>query len=103
MKLSSDIEIVAETAWNIIAVMMPDRQTVCCVLCNWEAMNGVGPGALQDELVKQLGLPKPKDTQICWGADWDGQQWKHDQTSCVLSTKGPLPFLDRPQAWPCVE
>ena len=93
MKLVSDLEIVAETPWNIIAVTMPDRQTVCCVLCNWEAMNNVGPGALQDELVKQLGLPKPRDTQICWGADWDGQQWRHDQTACVLSTKGPLPFF----------
>jgi len=93
IKLVSDLEIVAETPWNIIADVLPDGYTVCCVLCNWKAINDVGPGALQDGLVKQLGLPKPKDTKICWGANWDGQQWRHDQTSCVLSTKGPLPFF----------
>jgi len=50
---------------------------------------------LKSEVVKQLGVPEPKDVRIGWGAEWNGEKWEFSQSSGVLSLHGQLPFFGK--------
>jgi len=53
------------------------------------------PEMLKSEVLKQLGLPSPKEMRIAWGAEWKGKRWEFSQSSGVLSLHGQLPFFGK--------
>jgi hypothetical protein len=99
MKIPSDLEILTETPWRVLATVLPgDGQTVCVTLVDHESVSPhtgksvkqSNPKELVDEVLRQTGLP-PTKVKMCWGASWDGTRWIHEQSSGVLAE--PVPFF----------
>jgi hypothetical protein len=93
-KLKSDLEVAATTPWNLQPKVLSDGKTVSCVICHLtKEILASDPDTLKAEVLKQLGVPKPQDIRIAWGAEWNGGTWDFSQSSGVLSLGGQLPFF----------
>ncbi len=96
MNLSDDLEIAANTEWNLQPVVLADGKTVSCVICDLtEEILKTDPDTLKAEVLKQLQIPEPTMIRIGWGAEWKGDKWEFSQSSGVLSLHGQLPFFGK--------
>lgn len=92
--LKTDLEIASTTPWNLQPVVLSDKKTVSCVICDiTEEIAKTDPETLKAEVLRQLELPEPADIRIGWGAKWNGETWETSQSSGVLSLHGQLPFF----------
>ena len=88
-----DIEYIMETEYNIQPVVLSDKKTVSCVMCNLtEEILSTEPETLKVRVLSQLDLPKPKNIRIAWGSSWKDGKWVFEQSSGVLGLKGQIPF-----------
>lgn len=96
IEIQSDLEIATKTRWNLQPKVLADGKTLSCVICDLnEDILVTNPEMLKSEVLKQLGLPSPKEMRIAWGAEWKGKQWEFSQSSGVLSLHGQLPFFGK--------
>lgn len=86
--IESEFKYVIDTPWNIIVDTLADGVTVAVTLCDTEAVGNTPPVELLEEIYKQTKLPRGP-VRICWGSEWDGEQWVHHQTSGLVCN---LPF-----------
>lgn len=85
-KIINSYEEVADTKWNILPTWMyEDSNTLSCVLVE---PPDKPPNEILDGILKQLGLPFPKHHKFCWGSEWDGIKWNHNQTSGIYDKDG---------------
>jgi hypothetical protein len=95
-EIKSDLEVAATTKWNLQPKLLYGTKTISCVICHLtEEILATDPEILKAEVVKQLGIPKPKEVRIGWGAEWNGEKWEFSQSSGVLSLDGQLPFFGK--------
>ena len=101
VKLRPQIEGLISTPWHIIASVLPDGKSVCVVLTDLTSPSEYGrtvgrspPEDILTEVHLQTGLPRAP-TRMCWGSQWDGNQWVHHQTSGVMGVGGSIPFWGR--------
>ena len=95
-KIKSDLEVAATTKWNLQPKLLYGTNTISCVICHLtDEILSTDPETLKSEVVKQLGVPEPKDVRIGWGAEWNGEKWEFSQSSGVLSLHGQLPFFGK--------
>jgi hypothetical protein len=93
-KLKSDLELAATTPWNLQPKVLYGTNTISCVICHLtKDILTTDPETLKAEVLKQLGVPEPKEIRIAWGAEWNGETWDFSQSSGVLSLNGQLPFF----------
>lgn len=93
VELGDDLEIAASTKWNLQPVVLADRHTVSCVICDLtEEILTTPPEEVRVRVLEQLDVPLPKQIRFGWGAEWDGERWQFSQSSGVLSLHGQLPF-----------
>ena len=95
--LKNDLEIAVETPWNLQPVVLSNKTTVSCVICDLtDEIMSTNPELLKDGVIQQLKIPQnPVSVRIGWGARWDGHQWKFDQSSGVLGLGGQVPFFGK--------
>lgn len=94
--LKTDLEIASTTPWNLQPVVLSDKKTVSCVICDiTEEISKTDPETLKAEVLRQLELPDPNTIRIGWGAKWNGETWETSQSSGVLSLHGQLPFFGK--------
>ena len=85
-KIINSYEEVADTKWNILPTWMyEDSNILSCVLIE---PPDKPPNEILDGILKQLGLPFPKHHKFCWGSEWDGIKWNHNQTSGIYDKDG---------------
>mgnify|MGYP003651533225 FL=1 len=95
-KLESDLEVAATTPWNLQPKVLHGTNTISCVICHLtKEIISTDPETLKAEVLKQLGVPEPKEIRIAWGAEWNGETWDFSQSSGVLSLHGQLPFFGK--------
>jgi hypothetical protein len=93
VELGDDLEIAASTKWNLQPVVLADRHTVSCVICDLtEEILTTPPEEVRVRVLEQLDVPLPKQIRFGWGAEWDGERWQFSQSSGVLSLHDQLPF-----------
>ena len=88
--LPSDAEMLARTPWHVLASVLEDGKTVCCVLVDFDTkspetgltIGETPPGSLVTEVLRQSGLARAPH-RFCWGSEWDGDRWVHRQTAGV--------------------
>lgn len=88
--LPSDTEMLVGTPWHILASVLEDGKTVCCVLVDFDtkspetglSVRETPPGPLVTEVLRQSGLIRTQHT-FCWGSEWDGDRWIHKQTAGI--------------------
>ena len=96
LELENTLELGMKSRWTILPDVLHDGKTVTCALCNLtEEIMTTPPEQLKYEVLKQVGLPKPKGARIAWGAEWDGRRWHLKQSAGVLSTQGQVPFYGK--------
>jgi hypothetical protein len=96
IEIQSDLEIATKTRWNLQPKVLSDGKTLSCVICDLnEDILVTNPEMLKSEVLKQLGLPSPKEMRVAWGAEWKGKRWEFSQSSGVLSLHGQLPFFGK--------
>ena len=96
VQLASDLQIAAETQWNLQPKVLADGKTVSCVICDLNnTILTTDPETLQEGVLEQLKLPPPNTIRIGWGAEWNGEKWEFSQSSGVLSLHGQLPFFGK--------
>jgi len=96
MDIPSDLQYTMDTELNLQPVLLPDKRTISCVICNLtEEVLKMDQEKLVEKVIEQLGLVQPKSIRLGWGASWNGTQWVFDQSSGVLSLKGQLPFFGK--------
>jgi hypothetical protein len=92
----SDLEYAIETEFNLQPVVLCDKKTISCVICNLtEKVLSTDPETLKSEVIKQLGVPKPTNIRIGWGSYWKDGKWSFEQSSGVLSLHGQVPFYGK--------
>lgn len=95
-EIKSDLEVAATTSWNLQPKLLYGTKTISCVICHLtKEILETDPEILKAEVVKQLGVPEPKEVRIGWGAEWNGEKWEFSQSSGVLSLYGQLPFFGK--------
>ena len=96
IEIKNTLELGMNSRWTILPEVLHDGKTVSCVLCKLtDEILTTSPDDLKLEVLKQMGLPKPKGVRIAWGAEWDGNRWHLKQSSGVLSTQGQIPFFGK--------
>jgi len=96
MDIPSDLQYAMDTELNLQPVVLPDKKTVSCVICNLtEDVLKMDEEKLIEQVIEQLGLVQPKNIRLGWGASWNGTQWVFDQSSGVLNPNGQLPFFGK--------
>ena len=96
MDIPSDLQYVLDTELRLQPIVLPDKKTISCVICNLtEEVVQMDQEKLIEKVIDQLGLVQPKEIRIGWGASWEGTQWVFDQSSGVLNPNGQLPFFGK--------
>ena len=89
----TDLEYTMETEFSLQPVVLSDKKTISCVICNLtEKVLSTDPETLKSEVIKQLRVPKPTSIRIGWGSYWKDGKWSFEQSSGVLSLHGQVPF-----------
>jgi hypothetical protein len=97
-----DVEMLSRTSWHILASVLEDGKTVCCVLVDFDTVSpetgltvaSTPPGLLVTEVLRQSGLRRTHH-RFCWGSEWDGDRWVHGQTSGLTCD---IPFFGKNQS-----
>src|SRR6056300_903247 len=77
VQLASDLQIAAETQWNLQPKVLADGKTVSCVICDLNnTILTTDLETLQEGVLEQLKLPPPNTIRIGWGAEWNGEKWE---------------------------
>ena len=64
----TDLEYTMETEFSLQPVVLSDKKTISCVICNLtEKVLSTDPETLKSEVIKQLRVPKPTSIRIGWG------------------------------------
>lgn len=93
VKLDHDLKMAVETKWNLQPVVLSDRKTVSCVICDLtNEILKTNPNDLISGVIEQLKLDEPKKSYIAWGSHWNGETWEFEQSSGVLSLDEQIPF-----------
>lgn len=97
IKIPTDLKICSETEWHILASVLEDGKSICCVMSylNEDMMTSPEDILIQKvwKQIKKYNLPNYKNVKMCWGPEWDGKRWQLNQTSGVLSLSGKqVPF-----------
>lgn len=93
INLDHDLKLSIETKWNLQPVVLSDRKTVSCVICDLtDEILTTNPDALIKGVIEQLKLTEPKKSYVAWGSHWNGQRWEFEQSSGVLSLDSQIPF-----------
>ena len=93
LTLEDDLKIAMETEWNLQPVVLSDKRTVSCVICDLtDDILKTNPDDLIKGIIKQLNVPQPRNARVAWGCHWNGTSWEFEQSSGVLSLKGQVPF-----------
>jgi hypothetical protein len=96
MDIPSDLQYVIETELHLQPVVLPDKRTIACVICDLtDEVVHMDEEKLIEKVIEQLGLVQPKEIRIAWGSTWDGTKWKFEQSSGVLNPNGQLPFFGK--------
>lgn len=96
MDIPSDLQYAMDTELNLQPVVLPDKKTISCVICNLtEEVLKMDEEKLVEQVIEQLGLVQPKNIRIGWGSTWNGTQWIFEQSSGVLNPNGQLPFFGK--------
>jgi regulator of RNase E activity RraB len=94
--IPSDLEIGMNTVHTLQPVVLSDGKTISCVICDLtDEVLAMEPEALKAEVIRELNLPEPTNARIGWGAEWNGNRWKFEQSSGVLSLHGQVPFFGK--------
>lgn len=94
VQLEDDLKIAVETPWNLQPVVLSNKTTISCVICDLtDEILKTQPKTLIREVIRQLGVPSPKHARIGWGSTWTGDRWTFSQSSGVLSVHGQVPFF----------
>ena len=92
----TDLEYAMETEFKIQPVVLSDRKTISCVICDLtEEILTTDPDTLKTKVFEQLNVPKPVDVRIGWGCNWENGKWVFEQSSGVLSLYGQVPFYGK--------
>ena len=92
----TDLEYAMETEFKIQPVVLSDRKTVSCVICDLtEEILTTDPETLKTKVFEQLNVPKPMNVRIGWGCNWENGKWVSEQSSGVLSLHGQVPFYGK--------
>jgi hypothetical protein len=91
--LDDDLKIAMKTRWNLQPVVLSDKKTISCVICDLtDEILKTNPDDLVKGIINQLNISQPKNTRIAWGCHWNGTSWEFEQSSGVLSLTGQVPF-----------
>jgi hypothetical protein len=94
--IPSDLEIGMNTVHTLQPVVLSDGKTISCVICDLtDEVLAMEPDTLKMEVIRELNLPEPTNARIGWGAEWNGNRWKFEQSSGVLSLHGQVPFFGK--------
>lgn len=94
--LKHDLEIAANTKWNLQPVVLSDGKTISCVICDLsEEIITSDPVKIREHVLSELDVPLPKSIRFGWGAEWNGEKWIFSQSSGVLNLNGQLPFFGK--------
>ena len=67
----TDLEYAMETEFKIQPVVLSDRKTISCVICDLtEEILTTDPDTLKTRVFEQLNVPNPIDIRIGWGCNW---------------------------------
>jgi phytoene dehydrogenase-like protein len=96
ISIASDLQYIIDTELHIQPVVLADKKTISCVICDLtpEVLR-MDEDTLTSKVVEQLNIIKPVNVRIGWGADWNGTKWVFDQSSGVLNPKGHIPFFGK--------
>ena len=96
IEIRSDLEIGMETQMTLQPVVLADGKTISCVICDLtDKTLAMNPDELMAEVIRQLGVPEPRQSRIGWGAEWKNNTWVFEQSSGVLSLHGQVPFFGK--------
>jgi hypothetical protein len=97
IQLKNDLEIAIDTEWNLQPVVLSNKRTVSCLICDLtEEILTTNPELLKDGVLRQLDIGRtPINVRIGWGSEWDGHRWTFSQSSGVLGLKGQVPFFGK--------
>lgn len=96
VKLDNDLKIISNTKWNLQPVVLSNRKTISCVICDLtEEILTSTPDKIREHVLTNLEVPLPKSIRFGWGANWNGERWTFLQSSGVLSLHGQLPFFGK--------
>lgn len=96
ISLPSYLDISMNTEWSLIPTVLSDGKTVSCGLVRLtKEVIKTNPDMLKAKVLKQLGLPEPRNIRIGWGSEWNGDRWVFDQSSGIISKYGHVPFFGK--------
>ena len=94
--IASDLQYLIDTELRIQPVVLSDKKTISCVICDLtEEIVTMDEETLTTRVIEQLGIREPKKSRIGWGASWNGDRWVFEQSSGVLNPNGHLPFFGK--------
>jgi hypothetical protein len=97
--IASDLQYLIDTELRIQPVVLSDKKTISCVICDLtDEIVTMDEETLISRVIEQLGIREPKKSRIGWGASWDGDRWVFEQSSGVLNPNGHLPFFGKSTA-----
>ena len=96
ISIASDLQYIIDTDLHIQPVVLADKKTISCVICDLtpEVLR-MDEDTLVSKVIEQLDITKPTTIRIGWGAEWNGTKWVFDQSSGVLNPKGHIPFFGK--------
>lgn len=96
ISIASDLQYIIDTELHIQPVVLADKKTISCVICDLtpEVLH-MDEDTLVSKVIEQLDINKPTNVRIGWGAEWNGTKWVFDQSSGVLNPKGHVPFFGK--------
>lgn len=96
ISIASDLQYIIDTELHIQPVVLADKKTISCVICDLtEDTLKMDEDTLVSKVIEQLDINKPTNVRIGWGAEWNGTKWVFDQSSGVLNPKGHIPFFGK--------
>jgi len=103
ISIASDLQYIIDTELHIQPVVLSDKKTISCVICDLtDEIIHMDEDTLITKVIEQLDIVKPSKVRIGWGAEWNGTKWVFDQSSGVLNPRGHLPSSGYLKQLPCV-
>jgi len=84
ISIASDLQYIIDTELHIQPVVLSDKKTISCVICDLtDEIIHMDEDTLITKVIEQLDIVKPSKVRIGWGAEWNGTKWVFDQSSGV--------------------
>lgn len=102
---NNSLHFTAHTPWNLIVDVLPDRHTICCVICDSNISNNdslkpitTSPSILVKEVWKQIETVEPIEKYSSYsfgtGSYWSGSKWIIEQSGYSNSSSIPYKYND---------